>query len=219
MLTEKMNGLTPAVQLVVEKGIAEFDATTEAEGCIYDEVTDNRPVAQKQIARMVTSYAKGIAPEIEPIAVEERLEADLGDGFILSGQADQVAREPNKLRDLKTGKFQRANPVQYGLYSRLLRAHGIQVDGLVEDFVPRVRLNKPQPDPRSLVVPIGPAEWAAESTIQDMKASVGEFVRRFHAGDSPPEEAFRANPQSQLCSSRYCPAWGTRFCRLHKGAE
>jgi hypothetical protein len=31
--------------------------------------------------------------------------------------------------------------------------------------------------------------------------------------------AFPANPGSKLCSAKWCPAWGTTFCREHQPSK
>lgn len=185
---------------------------------IWDTATPGRNDGERQVLRMVRSYRKHLAPIIDPISVEERLKCDLGDGFILSGQTDAVVRELNGgIRDIKTGVVKRANGAQYGSYSLLVRAHGGTVESLTEDYIQRIRMKVDQPDPVSESFDVAACENAAVDTIADMKAGVEEFVRRMQTGDRPPEGAFRANPQSMLCSSRYCSAHGTKFCRLHKG--
>ncbi len=200
--------------------IEAYEENLSEGGVIWDEVTTGRNDGERQVLRMVRSYREQIAPGIEPEAVERRLECDLGDGFVLSGRPDQVVREFNGgIRDLKTGKGLRANGTQYGSYSLLVRSHGGRVQRLIEDFVPRVRLRQPQPRPQSVGYNIAACENAAAQTIQDMKSSVENFVRRLQSGRQAPEGAFRANPMSMLCSDRYCAAWGTTFCRLHKGAK
>lgn len=191
-----------------------------ADGVMWDTATPGRNDGERQILRMVRCYREHLAPGIDPISVEERLKCDLGDGFILSGQTDAVVRElSGGIRDLKTGVVKRANGAQYGSYSLLVRAHGGTVESLTEDYIQRIRMKVAQPDPVSESFDVAACENAAVDTIADMKAGVEEFVRRMQTGDRPPEGAFRANPQSMLCSARYCSAHGTKFCRLHKGVK
>ena len=207
--------------VAVETAFAEFDARAEESGVVWDATTDNRNAAQVQIRKMTRAHRKHVAPEIQPVVVEERLEADVGDGFIISGQLDALAMEPDsRLRDLKTGVTRRANGAQYGSYSMLFRAHGYEVGSIVEDYVKRVRSAEPQPEPESHLLPIDAAEQDAVEAIADVKRSVGEFLARAADLDGPPPHtAFRANPASMLCSERYCPAHGSDFCRSHRGAR
>lgn len=204
----------------VDRGVAEFESRLNDEGVVYDDVTDSVSTAQRQIRRMVLAYRRHVPADIVPVAVEERLEADLGDGFFLSGQVDNaVARaHDERLNDLKTGKIQRANLTQYGCYSLLYRSHGHRIVGLAEDFLRRVRVGSEQPPVQTVQILMSIAENEAQATIADMKRSFEDFAARKVSGRAP-ELAFRANPQSMLCSDRYCPAWGTEFCRAHKGAE
>lgn len=202
----------------VDHGISDFE-TEIAAGVVWDKVTGDRGTAQRQIARMVGAYARHRAPTVDPIAVEERLDCDLGDGFYLSGQSDSVVREPGGINDLKTGKVRRSCATQLGSYSLTQRSRGRPIERLTEDFLPRVSLKKEQAPPTSFFYDVEAAEHEAWETINQLKASVTEFQRRLATGDAPPEMAFRANPQSMLCSDVFCPAWGTRWCRVHLNKE
>jgi len=204
----------------IDKAHEAFVTRSAEEGCRPDNESPNESTALKQISRMVKVYRSTLAPQIDPVAVESRLEADLGDGFIVSGQSDAVAREPNRLRDLKTGKSLPVPGPQLGCYSMLRRTHGFNdVDELTVDYIRRVAIGKDQPPPEIHIVPIDVAENMAVDIIHDMKASVAEFRRRLEQGGAPPEMAFRRNPSSNLCSEKWCAAWGTKFCRAHAGAK
>ena len=217
--TKMETGDIGSEDVAVEVAFAEFDERAAETGVAWDTTTACRNHAQIQIRKMTRSHRKHVAPDIQPVVVEERLEADVGDGFIISGQLDALAMEPNRLRDLKTGVMRRANGAQYGSYSMLFRAHGYEVSEIAEDYLKRVRASEPQPEPTTHLIPIDAAEQDAVETIADVKRSVGEFMRRAADLDGPPPHtAFRANPSSMLCSDRYCPCWGTPFCRSHKGA-
>jgi PD-(D/E)XK nuclease superfamily len=218
MLLEKMNtGDLGNAQEAVDFGISEFEAHSK-DGILWDDVTQNANDAQQQVRRMVQVYRATIAQEITPVAVERRLEAAVGDGFVLSGQSDLQVLNPGQIRDTKTGKTMRAHYAQVGSYSMLARtAHKeFPVNGLVVDFIPRVNLKKPQPLPISEHYDQVTAENAAQAAIDHIRIAVGEFRRRVQEGDAPPEHAFLANPSSLLCSPKYCGAWGTNFCNEHK---
>jgi hypothetical protein len=152
----------------------------------------------------------------EPIIVEERLEAEVEPGLILSGQPDIVAREPHGLRDLKTGARPPSSfAPQLGGYSLLARSHNLDIQNAAIDFVQRVRINKPQPDPVSKTVAVATAETAASNILRHIAGDLDTFrhgdpVRRILPGDP---WAFQANPASILCSPKYCPAFGTEFCK------
>lgn len=184
----------------------------------YDDTTAAFPVAKRQVQRMVRSYRRFLAPDLVPLTVEERLTIDVGDGFQVSGQADGVvAGDPHEeIRDLKTGTRARANAAQYGAYAIVYRTHGYQVRTLVEDYLARVRIDREQPPPVAIPVDVAIAAQHAMETIERIKAWTAEFERR--AADAtarPPNLAFPANPADPLCSPKFCPAWGTEFCKVH----
>lgn len=203
-----------------EAAVTEFDRRCTEEGVAWDGTTDNRNTAIRQLRRMSGAYRRTIAPEVEPLIVEERVEADVGDGWVISGQLDTLTASPGALRDLKSGVRRRSNLQQYGTYVLLFGAHRYEAKSIVEDYVARVRLDHEQPPPESHPIPVPEAIAEAWEMIGEVKRAVAEFVRR--VGDDkgpPPHTAFRANPASVLCSDRWCPAWGTGFCRAHLGAD
>lgn len=203
----------------ISAGIADFNEQV-AEGVIWDPTTSTKNDGQKQIARMAKTYRAKVAPKIDPISVERRLEARVSERMVLSGQSDVLCREPDAIRDLKTGKVQRANGSQYGAYSLIQRSHGEgSVSRLIEDYIRRSSLRNPQPEPESLEYDVRAAENEAREILRDIERSLAEFERRLSSGDLPPEGAFMANPQSMLCSDKYCAAWGTNFCRAHKPGD
>ena len=159
--------------------------------------------------RQVNSYGKYVAPTIDPITVEEFLEKPLKEGgnIFITGHTDvKMARG---IRDLKTGIKRRANGYQYGCYSLLYKSDGLEVDFLIEDFVPRVSINKEQPPPEIYYYDVGEAEKAAYSIITRM---VEDLLAFRETGDP---WSWLANPMSVLCSQKYFSAWCTRFCRAH----
>lgn len=198
----------------IAAGIAALNEQV-ADGVIWDQTTSNKNDAQQQLVRMGKTYRAKLAPQIDPVAVEERLKARVSERMIISGQKDVLAREPNALRDLKTGKMQRGNATQYGAYSLIQRSNGKgAVKKLIEDFIARSSLRRPQPEPIQTEYDVAAAENEAREILVDIERGLDEFQRRLHDGGRPPEGAFRANPQSMLCSSKYCSAHGSTWCRL-----
>ncbi len=193
-----------------DRAIVGFRREIES-GANWDEATPRPNDGETQVRRMLAEYRRAVAPRITPIAVEKRLEADLGDGFLLSGQADALAIEPGAIRDLKTG-VERIHIPQLGAYSLLARSHGREVLSAFEDFIPRVKANYSQPPAQEIAYPVEFAERVAQRRIAVVKRDLTEFLA---VGDA---EVFPANPMSVLCSQRYCPCWGTAACREHKGS-
>lgn len=193
-----------------DRAVSQLAAEIE-HGVRWDDATRNADEGKRQVARMVRVYREAIAPTIEPVAVEERLNGIFDKALKVSGEPD--CYEAASIRDLKTGKIARANFLQYGVYALLSRTHGRPVHRIGEDYLPRVSIKREQPPPERLSIDARVAEIEAERTLRRIAADLAEFRR------SARPTAFPANPQSMLCSERYCPAWGTQFCRAHKGAE
>lgn len=201
----------------VQRGLQSFD-TESADGMTLDPTTPRAGDAHRQIERMVQTYRRTVAPMIEPVSVEQRLDAVLDERFSLSGQKDSRTRTPNGIVDLKTGARARAAGAQYGAYALIEKAHDQPVDVLSEDFIQRVRINKPAAEPARTTVPAGPAMRAAWHLIVRFRADMTAFLdgdpsRGIVAGDPL---AFVANPASQMCGPKYCPAFGTAFCTEHR---
>lgn len=205
----------------IEVSIEMFRDRAQMEGAEWDQTTPSPNTAEKQIGRMLKVYRGQVAPRIRPVMIEERLEVTLAQGWIMSGQVDAMTgaldlENSDRIRDVKTGVKQRANGAQYGGYSLILKAHGHHPAAVIEDFIPRVALAKEQPAARSTEINHHDAEQDAWQTVQSIMRDAAEFMAR---ADDPngedPRAAFRANPASSLCSARWCPAHGTRWCRSH----
>jgi len=218
IMTEKMKSGELGNKTESDQRALEDFTTAMQEGVLWDDTTPNTNDATKQVLRMVHAFRTYLAPDIIPVAVERRLIADIGDGFVLSGQSDMQVIEPDWIRDLKTGRMQRTHYAQLGAYSLLARTvHPEQiVKGVCVDFIPRASMKKPQPEPIIEQYNQVVAEQSAASTLSQIKANVYEFRRRIEVGDAPPEHAFLANPGSMLCNPKFCSAHGTNWCREHK---
>jgi PD-(D/E)XK nuclease superfamily len=207
------SGELPPVNVATDIAVAELaeQARHEIEFDGPNGPTHSRREAELQILAMTRMYHYLIAPDIEPLAVEQRFEAEVEPGIILSGQPDVVAREPHRVRDLKSGA-RRPGSVQpqVGGYALLARSHGLDIDSAAIDFIQRVPINKPQPEPVSNPVALAPAETAASSIIKHIAGDLSTFrygdpERRILPGDS---WSFPANPNSMLCGEKWCPCWG-----------
>jgi hypothetical protein len=190
----------------------QYDAPAGATHTMADAVT--------QTIRMTGVYMDNVAPSLNPVLIEERLEAEVEQGLVLTGHPDLVAREPGSVRDLKTGTRMPASfAPQLGGYSLLARSHGHKIERASIDFVKRVNPTKPQPPPVANEAVIAHAEAAASSILRQMAFDLdtfrhGDEARRIRPGDP---WSFSANPSSMLCSAKWCSAWGTEFC--HEGKK
>jgi hypothetical protein len=211
------SGELPPVTVAADIAVAELteQARYEIEFDGPHGPTHSRREAELQTLAMTRMYHYLIAPDIEPLVVEERLEAEVEPGIVLSGQPDVVAREPHRVRDLKSGARRPGSAApQLGGYALLARSHGLDIDSASIDFIQRVRVATPQPEPVSNPVAVGPAETAAANILRHIAGDLttfrdGDPARRILPGDP---WAFMANPSSILCGEKWCPAWGTSFC-------
>lgn len=127
ILKEKAaTGSLPPVDVATDTAIEELRRAAEP-GITYDRETPALNEAEQQAKRMVLVYRHQIAPDVQPLIVEERLEAQVTPDIILSGQSDVIAREPDRIRDLKGGKTMGCHAPQIGSYSLLARSNGIEV--------------------------------------------------------------------------------------------
>ncbi len=116
---------------------------------------------------MTKLYHRDVAPMITPVLVEKHSKAEVADNIVLSGQADVVATEPGQIDDLKTGARNLVNfNAQIGSYSLLARSVGIPIERGTIDFIKRVSVDKVQPDPVRITVPLMLAERAAANVLR-----------------------------------------------------
>jgi hypothetical protein len=209
MRTGELGNQTEAEQRSLEALKKERDL-----GVMYDDTTPDLNTAQKQVIRQLNSYRVHISPQIEPMAVEERVEAYVTDEVILTGQTDNVQHGEEDavfdIRDLKTGVKEKAHGPQLGGYSLLQRSRGLIIGKAIVDYVPRVRLRDEQPLPTSTVYDLFKAEKLAWQILHRLKTDYDMFTE----GDGD-AEVFLPNPSSMLCSPKYCPAFGSNFCTHH----
>lgn len=189
-----------------QAGIEELRKRVE-EGVLLDDVSPSMNVAEKQVIRQAAMYRGRIAPHLKPHLIEKRLEAKLPSGLIISGEVDVTVLDgPDTLHDLKTGRVRRCNAAQMGSYSLILRSHGEPMRGIVEDYVPRVALNKEQPNPQAIPYDIAESEQLARGVMRRLERDLAEFKETGNPG------AFGCNLNSYLCSPKYCSAFRSEWC-------
>ncbi|MFT4118733.1 MAG: PD-(D/E)XK nuclease family protein [Bradyrhizobium sp.] len=188
-----------------EFAVSQF-ADNIRDGATWDETTPNVATAHFQIRRLVASYAD-LARQVEPALIEYPMRVDAGDGFELTGTLDLVTR-PRQLRDLKSGALARPYQAQLGAYSLLLKSNKVNVSEALIDWLPRAPKTQPQPGVETQQFSVSTCERAAHATIQFIKRDLS----RFRSTGDP--WSFAANPMSMVCTRRYCPAHGTKFCDM-----
>lgn len=190
----------------VEYAIAKMEEEIAENEVCWDDATPRFNEAQTQVQRMVHVYRRDVAEKIRVVAIEERLEGMVSENLMISGKADLITILPGMLRDTKTGKRRSYCLPQLGSYSSLTRAHGHEVEKVGVDYVPRVAVNKEQPGVETLEFPREIAEATALRTIKRMDVAIREFQQ---TGDL---RVFARNPNSGLCSNRFCPLHGSKAC-------
>lgn len=218
MLEDKRDSGSWSTSAAIDAGIHALHKGSVQDGALYhDNVTRSMNDAERQVERMALTYAEHIVTKLDPISVEERLEADVAPGIILSGQKDNVGRTPRKLNDLKTGGKLRVYTPQVGGYSLLEKSHEMPVDEAAIHFIQRVSLNRDQPLPIEVTIDLVQAETAAIKIVDMIVRDLTTFRLGSPDGKIKPGDpwAFAANPNSGLCAANWCKAWGTAYCHEH----
>lgn len=218
LLTEKQKtGLSLPNDVIIDIGITEFRNVIK-DGCDFDATTESPNTGEKQVSRMSLKYAIDIAPSIEPESIEQRLEAKIPftvNNIALTGQSDLVAKDNNFIFDLKTGVRSSIHNAQLGAYSLLSKTHNFDVKGLVVHFVKRVKVNVPQPEIEIIHQNLETCEKSAINIIRHIDQDLSVFLHGDYQRGIPSGEpwAFIANPKSNLCSEKFCPAYKTKWCK------
>ncbi len=181
------------------------------DGAEWDATTPTIQVAEQQVARMSTIYLP-IARAAQPLEVEAQLRAAMVPGFELTGHLDLYDVQ-HAIDDLKTGVLERPYQAQLGGYSLLKRAQEQPVSALSITWIPRTKVKKPQALPIVQHFDMETAERAAFATASAIARDVTAFAQ---TGDP---YVFPTNPMSLMCSQRFCPVWGTKFCTMHLKKE
>ncbi len=183
-------------------------------GVSYDQTSPDVNTAEKQVVRQLKTFRVHIAPTIEPVAVEQRLEGQAMDGIILSGQCDYTEKLLDRvlgegIRDIKTGTKEKYHGAQLGAYSLLRRAHGANVLSMAVDYIERVPLRREQPEPQKIIYNVAQTEALTWATLRRIKRDHDEFQQ------TQDPNTFLPNPASMLCSPKYCSAFGSKWCTHH----
>lgn len=186
-----------------------FSEEMKKEETIWDKTTPDNNTAQQQILSLLGALRATILPVITPLEVEKRLRATVSENIVLSGQVDVNVEDG--ITDWKSGTTRRSNGPQYGAYLLLARSNNMpNAHKATEYYVPRVSPKKEQPAPEVHAYNQVTAEQSAVSVLKHIERDLLDFRA---TGD---RNTFLSNPSSVLCSDKYCPAWGSNFCKDHK---
>lgn len=188
-----------------------------ADGIGYDSTTPTPGAATLSTRRMVQMLFDQHRPKAKPLLVEKGLKTKLnvkslnGCGspasMTLKGTLDLYLIS-EELIDLKTGRWRPQAWAQMGAYSLILRAHRTPVSRTRLVYLPRTHAAQKQSPCEDIPILQSVAEKHASGLATNAFRSMDAMIT---TGDV---EHLTANPNTPLCDDRFCPAFGTRFCKL-----
>lgn len=185
--------------------MTKYEERLEKYGVEYDSTSPSTAKATQQIRGITWTYREQVAPQITPIEIEQPLVGKKPD-YEVRGTPDTI--EKGSIRDFKSGR-ERKWQSQLGSYSLLDRSRNgaSPHKELIIDLIPRT---KPD-DYRQIKYNTYICELMADYTMQQIIRDIQKFI------DMGSPWAFAANPNSMLCSAKYCQAWNTDWCEVMKG--
>ena len=189
----------------MDRGSVEFDGLTANDG---------------EAIRQARSLAKGIwgfaGATLRKMDVEMELRSPMGIRLgddrevVLKGTLDYIGG--GRILDIKTSRSRRGvfSHAQMGAYHQLASDHDHDVGSIGILYMPRTALKNPQPEPEL----IGVSVEAARTHSNQMIAGLTDGLKSAITPDRYDYSPFRANPQSMLCSAKWCPLHGTEHCPI-----
>lgn len=177
-------------------------------GVEWDAEIQNRDKAFQLVMSLGAAFME-FADTFNPMEVEFSMSGLLakkdGDSpaIYLSGHGD-IREVDFRIRDLKFGRKAAGYQFQLGAYAILSKAEGKDANGLTIDHFPRKKQVEYRRSDYDTMACGSEAFKLLQRTIESIKA----FEKSGNPG------CFHANPSSQLCSQKWCPAFGTKFCKL-----
>jgi hypothetical protein len=186
-----------------------------SENLEYDAISPNQNHVITQLKRFIKIYKNDVLPKI--VFPENALPGDYLElylkakikGYNITGHIDLLTKY--SVGDTKTGTLLKPCHTQVGGYDLLADANG--KTGYVNNIIihmPRVHKDKRYPGTKIIKLDPGFCKLEAHSLILKIVDDLNKFKKN---GDC---RSFMANPQSMLCSRKYCKAYGTDFCGYFK---
>lgn len=173
-------------------------------------ITKDADTAKEQIRRMIEVY-RPHAEKLKPAKVEFNLAVTISPGYLLSGHPDFLS-DIGDIRDMKFGRNKVPYEAQLGAYRMMARSHGMDVNRLFVDWVPRKSLGK-KAKPTELVVVECDTRQSELAANYRVEAAINMIERFKETGN---EWGFDYNNNTNLCSKKWCPAHSTPFCTMGK---
>lgn len=180
------------VRLVKEEGVFIPKDKVSEKGKLLAE-------GQDAATRLTKLYRETLAPQIQPVLVEEKLTIDVGLPLMLQGTID-VLTEDNWLPDVKTADKSKSageadNSLQLTFYSGMVAQH---TGKWPEKISLEILVNNKEPKLQSLPTKRGPADFA------NLLLRLQLFIAQLETGLFPP-----CDPGSWVCSPTWCGYWWT----------
>ena len=214
-LRKKLKEEQPRLNDAVEVAIVNINEAYR-EDMEFDDDTRNINEAHKQLKSIVGTYYKDLLPTVNhPAMVESELTGKIGN-IVLVGHPDLVDRSDIAdnagltVKDLKVGKGGYHYHSQLGAYAILVEAAGKQVNGIEIQHIIRPSKTHIYPGER-IGYDLEGAKVLAWNLIELLQGYYNKFDKS--GGDN---RFIPVNPSSRLCSKKYCPVWGTEWCKLFK---
>lgn len=192
-LKEKLSGLKPSLSAANDAAISEL----RSQDLEFDDETRTMNDAEKKTLKMLSIFDKNVLEKIDPKTVENRLSIEINE-FVITGQTDVVEMD-DSIVDHKFGKSKASGYlVQMGINSILVGGNSgsIKISTV---------------DPKSFDDKIYDFEKKqAEILAQKMLKRIIPQIRDYMKTGDP--MSFDFNPGNNLCSERFCPAYGREFC-------
>ncbi len=158
--------------------------------------------AKDDAVKGVEVYAKEIVPKVEiPVKVEHYFEAEIDDDITIGGTTDAINPD-GKIRDIKTST-RKVQPSKYleqlSIYKRLAEVNDIKTQDTA--IIENVVFLKNEVGAHVIEVPID---------VEGTKRKIDDIVRRIKVwkeGKIDTDLLFPPNPNSFMCSDKYCPIY------------
>lgn len=204
-------GELPLIEDSVDRALTTLRERMQGEGVMFDDTTPNVTDAHGAVLKMIRTYRGFMATDAKALMIEEAMAGRVSGDWFLTGHCDAYIEQGATLRldDLKTGVSMPAPAAQLGSYVWLGRSRGMKPKVATVTFLRRTRRNAEQPPPLVRHIEPALAEKVARTTLLDIRTKVQAFEDSREADPS----TIPCNPQSHLCSRKFCQAYHTAWCR------
>jgi hypothetical protein len=158
--------------------------------------------------RLTKLYCEALAPKIQPILAEEKLEFDAGFSIPLVGTID-ILTVDNWMPDMKTADKSKSageadNSLQLSFYAGLVAHH---TGNWPKKISLEILVNNKEPKLQSLETTRGPEHW------QSLLSRIDLMIQQIRAGLFPP-----CDPGAWICSPAWCGYyWTCKYSMKKRG--